>query len=47
MNNVPTTEMLPNEDALQQIEETMENEQDDWFIQAIIDQNQPEFWWVY
>lgn len=44
---IPTTDMLPNEEALKQIEETMLNEQDDWFIQAIIDQTQPEFWWVY
>ena len=47
MNNIPTTEMLPNEEVVQQIEETMENEQDDWFIEQIMDKNQPEFWWVY
>lgn len=45
--DIQTTIASPNEEIVNQIEQTMENEQDDWFIDAILNQSQPEFWWVY
>jgi|688.fasta_scaffold675990_1 hypothetical protein len=37
---------LSHAEQLNAISETMSNEQDDWFLDQII-QGQPNFWWVY
>ena len=35
------------EEQIQQIQETMDPEQDDWFLDQILNNTQPDFWWVY
>lgn len=46
--NIPQEEQqFTQEEQLQQIQQTMENESDDWFLNQIIDNTQPDFWWVY
>ena len=45
-NNIPPVEQELSQEQVNAINETMENEQDDWFLDQII-QGQPDFWWVY
>ena len=39
--------LLSSQEVVQAIDEPMMNESDDWFLNQILDNTQPDFWWVY
>ena len=47
INNPEDQQQQFTQEEIQEIHKTMEDEADDWFIDQILNNTQPDFWWVY